>query len=64
MDVRIGEIDATIIDTEASSMDAASLERLVKRVMAAIDARDRAAKRAQQDRAISSPDDNDIEAYG
>jgi len=64
MDVRIGEIEATIVDSETGAAGDASIERIVRRVMALIEARERAERRSQQDRTIASPDSEDIERYG
>ena len=64
MDVRIGEIDATIVDTEPGAAGDPSIERIVRRVMALIEVRERSERRSKQDRAIASPDDQDIERYG
>ncbi len=64
MDVRIGEIEATIVDSEAGSLGDAAVERIVRRVMSLIEVRERAERRSRQDRTIASPDDADIERYG
>jgi len=64
MDVRIGSIDATIVDSGSSGMDGAQLERIVKQVVAILDARRRSEERAKKDRSVASPDDDDVEDYG
>lgn len=64
MDVRIGEIEATIVDTDAGALDDRSIERIARRVMAMIDQRDRSEQRSRRDRAIASPDGADLERYG
>lgn len=64
MDVRIGEINATIVDSESGSIDAAALERIARRVVALIEQRDRTERNATIDRRIASPDPHDVEQYG
>ena len=64
MDVRIGSIDATIVDSGPGTVDTALVERVAKRVLAMLEARQRAADRAKKDRDVRSPDDADVEDYG
>lgn len=64
MDVRIGEIEATIVDSGDDGAGEASVERIARRVMALIDQRDRTRRHAARDRAIASPDAQDVERYG
>jgi hypothetical protein len=64
MDVRIGEIEATIVDTGGEGAPGASHDQVAKRVMAIIDRRNRDEQRSRRDRAISSPDAQDVERYG
>lgn len=64
MDVRIGSIDATIVDSGSSTEDKALVERIARRVIAIIGERQRSTERAKKDRSLESPDDNDVEDYG
>jgi hypothetical protein len=64
MDVRIGAMDTTVVDSGPAASDRANDERIARRVLAMIDARKRSEQRARKDRAVDSPDDSDIEAYG
>ena len=64
MDVRIGQLDATVVDAGASPGDNAQIERIARRVLAMIDERERSDRRAKKDRDIGSPDDQDVEDYG
>jgi len=64
MDVRIGSIDATVVDSGSSGEDSAQTERIARRVLAMLDARRRSEERAKKDRSVSSPDESDIEGYG
>ena len=64
MDVRIGEIEATVVDSGEDGTTDASVERIARRVMALIDRRERTQRRAARDRAIASPDARDVERYG
>jgi hypothetical protein len=64
MDVRIGSIDATVVDSGPTAGDSAQVERIARRVLAMIDQRERSKERAKKDRDISSPDDQDVEDYG
>jgi hypothetical protein len=67
MDVRIGSIDATVVDTAPAAGAGggdAQIERIARRVLAMIDARRRSDERAKRDRNVSSPDGTDIEDYG
>jgi hypothetical protein len=64
MDVRIGSIDATVVDSGATAADSAQIERIVRRVLAVIRQRELSEKRRKDDRKISSPDDDDVTAYG
>lgn len=67
MDVRIGSIDTTIVDSTpagAGPVDDANLDRIARRVMAMIERRQRFNERSRSDRDISSPDAGDVEDYG
>ena len=64
MDVRIGEITADVDVAGDSGTDDATTMRIARKVMALIDARNRTERRAQADRAITSPDSGDLERYG
>lgn len=64
MDVRIGSLDTTVVDSGPSAGDSAQIDRIARRVLAMIDQRDRSNERAKKDRHIGSPDDDDIEGYG
>lgn len=64
MDVRIGQIDATVVDTEGDAMNDASIEKIARRVLALIALRERSEARARHDRTIASPDNDDMERYG
>jgi len=64
MDVRIGEIEATIVDSGDDGAGDASVDRVARRVMALLEQRRRAELHSRRDRAIGSPDAGDIERYG
>lgn len=64
MDVRIGSIDATVVDSGPSTADDAQVERIARRVLAMLEQRKRSEERSKKDRKIESPDDEDIEGYG
>ncbi|HTV73861.1 MAG TPA: hypothetical protein VME66_09170 [Candidatus Acidoferrales bacterium] len=64
MDVRIGSIDATIVDSGSGGADDAHIERVARRVIAMIEQRRRSEERARKDRAVASPDHADVEEYG
>jgi hypothetical protein len=66
MDVRIGHMEATIVDTEgdAGAVGEASIERIARRVLAMLERRRRAEQNGLRDRKISSPDAGDVERYG
>jgi hypothetical protein len=64
MDVRIGSIDATVVDSAPSAADDAQVERIARRVLAMMEQRKRSDERSKKDRKIGSPDDEDIEGYG
>jgi hypothetical protein len=64
MDVRIGSIDATVVDSGPAAGDQAQVDRIARRVLAMLDQRKRSEERAKKDRNISSPDNDDIEGYG
>ncbi len=64
MDVRIGSIDATVVDSGPATADDAQVERIARRVMAMIDRRRTSEERSKSDRKIGSPDDKDVEDYG
>jgi hypothetical protein len=66
MDVRIGSIDTTVVDSgaPAGGADRAQVERIARRVLAMIDQRERSNERAKKDRDVSSPDQDDVEDYG
>ena len=63
MDVRIGTLDATVVDSGRGTDDAQT-ERVARRVLAIVERRLREAERARSDRKIASPDSNDVERYG
>lgn len=63
MDVRIGEIDATIVDSGGEESDA-SVDRVAQRVMALLERRRRDEHRVRRDSLIASPDVDDVERYG
>jgi hypothetical protein len=64
MDVRIGSIESTVVDSGPGAADKAQIERIARRVLAMIDERERRKERAKKDCKIASPDDEDIEDYG
>lgn len=64
MDVHIGEIEATIRDTGGDGINDAMLKRIVREVLARLEARHRHDVRAAHDRKISSTDSADVERYG
>jgi hypothetical protein len=64
MDVRIGSIDATIVDSGANMGDSAQIEQIAKRVYAMIKKRELSEERRKDDVKVSAPDDDDIEDYG
>jgi hypothetical protein len=64
MDVRIGEIEATIVDTEPPGSDDSFVERVVRRVLAELEQRERSQLRRARDCLIASPDAQDMERYG
>jgi hypothetical protein len=64
MDVRIGEISATIVDRESGAIDDVTIERIARRVVAMIEHQERAKKHRAIDRRIASPDAGDVEQYG
>ena len=63
MDVRIGSLDATVVDSGRGTDDA-QVERIARRVLAIVERRLREAERARSDRKIASPDTGDVERYG
>jgi hypothetical protein len=64
MDVRIGSIDATVVDSGSGATDSAQIERIARRVLAMIRQNEMREQRGKEDRQVSSPDDQDIEDYG
>lgn len=62
MDVRIGELEATIVDSDGAGD--LSLDRIAQRVMALIERRQREERNLRTDRRIASPDGEDQERYG
>jgi hypothetical protein len=64
MDVRIGTIEATIVDTGAGDDGDAQTERIARRVFALVERRRIFDERSTSDRDVSSPDGDDIESYG
>ena len=64
MDVHIGELTTEIDVTGRDGLDDAALQRIVRAVLAFIEAREAAKRRAARDRAIASPDRDDLEKYG
>jgi hypothetical protein len=62
MDVRIGELEATIVDSDGAGD--LSLDRIAQRVMALIEQRQREERNLRSDRRIASPDGEDQERYG
>lgn len=63
MDVRIGSLQATVVDSGRGTDDA-QVERITRRVLAVIERRLHEAERARTDRKIASPDSGDVERYG
>lgn len=63
MDVRIGSLDATVVDSGRGTDDA-QVERIARHVLAIVERRLREAERARSDRKIASPDTGDVERYG
>jgi hypothetical protein len=64
MDVRIGAIDATVVDTGSNGVDESQIERIARRVFAMIKQRELNDQRRKDDISVSSPDDQDIQDYG
>jgi hypothetical protein len=64
VDVHIGEITAEVDATGDGGVDEAGFERIVRRVMALIERRERAEARSKRDCAIESADFGDLERYG
>jgi hypothetical protein len=64
MDVRIGSIETTVVDSGQHPGDEALVQRIVTRVLAMLEQKKRHEERAKKDRAIESPDPSDIEDYG
>jgi hypothetical protein len=63
MDVRIGSLEATVVDSGRGTDDA-QVERIARRVLALVERRLHEGERARSDRKIASPDGGDVERYG